>query len=98
MPFSSSSSACFASRLLTPLLLTFLSHARTIITSLEQTTQAALGNEALREVAKRERERLRAVKRARAEELKRLKATEDQDFATDQVRRETRWRCLRGAC
>ena len=49
-------------------------------------SQAALGNEALREVAKRERERLRAVKRARAEELKRLKATEDKDFATDQVR------------
>ena len=48
-------------------------------------TQAALGNEALREVAKRERERLRAVKRARAEELRRLKATEDKDFATDQV-------------
>ena len=48
--------------------------------------QAALGNEALREVAKRERERCRAVKRARAEELKRLKATEDKDFATDQVR------------
>lgn len=52
------------------------------------TTQAALSNDALRAVARRERERMREVKRKRKEDLKKLKAAEDADFAKDQVRRD----------